>query len=136
MLMQRIRIGKGEKGFTLIELMIVVAVVGILAAIAYPSYQNHIRKANRANAQAFIMNLANKEQIYLSTARAYTNVVADLDTPPVDVTKHYAVTIVLGAGPPPTFTITATPTSTPQAPDGWVALDSAGTKTSEFPNKW
>ena len=124
------------RGFTLIELMIVVAIVGILAAIAFPSYQNHVRKANRANAQAFMMNIANKEQIYLSTARAYTDVVTDLDTPPADVSKHYAFKIVLLPGPPPSFTITATPSSTPQAPDGWVALDSAGTKTSEFASKW
>ena len=45
-------------GFTLIELMIVVAVIGILAAIAYPSYQEHVNKSRRADAQASLFELA------------------------------------------------------------------------------
>ena len=127
-----------SRGFTLIELMIVVAIIGILATIAYPSYQNHVRKANRANAQAVMMDLANKQQIYLSTARAYAMDPKDLIPGglPVDVTKHYDVQFKVDPGPPPTFIITATPTSSSQVPDGWVALDSNGTKTSEFTNKW
>lgn len=47
-----------EKGFTLIELMIVVAIVGILAAIAYPSYQSHVEKTRRNLAEADLLELA------------------------------------------------------------------------------
>jgi type IV pilus assembly protein PilE len=47
-----------NKGFTLIEVMIVVAIVGILAAVAYPSYQDHVRKSRRAEAQSALMGLA------------------------------------------------------------------------------
>ena len=127
----------GDGGFTLMEILLVVVIIGILATIAYPSYQNHVRKANRANAQALMMDLVNKQQIYLSTARAYAPSPTDLiPALPTDVTKHYAIAITLVAGPPPAFSIRATPTSSSQAVDGWVDIDSAGNKTSEHPHKW
>ena len=47
-----------QRGFSLIELMIAVAVVGLIASIAYPSYLDYVRKANRAEAQGSILELA------------------------------------------------------------------------------
>lgn len=68
-----------QTGFTLIELMTVVAIVGILAAIAYPSYQEHIRRANRADAQASLMELAQFME------RSYTRLDA---TPRMRLVRH------------------------------------------------
>jgi type IV pilus assembly protein PilE len=120
------------RGFTLIEIVITVAIVGILVAIAVPSYQGQLRKGRRAEAQAFITQVAQKEQQYLLDARAYAvggTALADLSlTPPTTVSDHYAIRIAAGATTP-SFTITATPTSTVQSPDGTLTLTHTGAKT-------
>jgi len=70
-----------QRGFTLIEVMIVVAIVGILAAIAYPSYTEHIRKGNRADAQASLMQLSQfMERYYTGTGR-YSKTAGETDVP-------------------------------------------------------
>ena len=66
---------KGEKGFTLIELMIVVAIVGILAAIAYPSYQNQLHKTKRADCESALLSLANAMERDYTQNGAYRDMV-------------------------------------------------------------
>lgn len=124
---------KKNQGFTLIELMITVAVVGILAAIAYPSYQSYLRRGHRADAQAYMMDLAQRQQQYLTDNRAYAPDVNSLSAPvPANVAGFYTVQIVTGATPP-TFTITATAKGS-QAPDGNLSIDNTGAKAPS--TKW
>jgi type IV pilus assembly protein PilE len=61
------------RGFTLMELMIVVAVVAILGAIALPSYNQHVIRGNRTAAQRFMMDVADREEQFLNSMRAYTD---------------------------------------------------------------
>ncbi len=129
-----------QKGFSLIELMIAVVIVGILAAVAFPSYQNYVVKSNRAAAQAFMADAASREKQYLLDARSYVSVANNAGftalgmTVPADVSKHYDIAISAPAATPPSFTITANPTSSQQAGDGALTLTSEGAKSP--PDKW
>lgn len=129
----------GKKGFTVVELLIVLAVIGILTAVAFPSYQNHVRKASRASAQAAMMQIADREAQYLLDARNYAVTSTALTTLnvtlPTDVASKYTVTVTAADGSntpsaPPTYTITATPiTGGPQVADGTLQLTHTGAKT-------
>ncbi len=62
---------KHSHGFTLIELMITVAIIGILAAIAYPSYVDQVRKSRRTDAQSLLLQAANRQERYYTTEYEY-----------------------------------------------------------------
>ena len=62
---------KNNHGFTLIELMIVVAIIGLLASIAYPSYQEYVRRGARAEARAAIMQMAQLQERYFTDRGGY-----------------------------------------------------------------
>lgn len=122
-------------GFTLIELLMTLAIVGILASIAYPSYQSYVVRANRSGAQAFMLDVASREKEYLLDARQFQSNLTTLGaTVPSEVSRFYTVTVAVTATPA-AFTVTATPVAgTMQASDGTLTLNSEGQKSPA--DKW
>ena len=123
---------RSAHGFTLIELVIAIGVVGILTAIAYPMYTSSMVKGRRSDAEAVLMDIAQREQQYLLDSRAYAPSVATLNpTIPTSVSSFYTIVIAANAaGSPPSFTASATPLAgTAQAHDATLTIDNTGAKT-------
>lgn len=125
---------KQFKGFTLIEVMIVIVIIAILAAIAYPSYQEYVRSTKRADAQAQMLEVANRLQRFKVANFSYVPIVDDADKPvtlaeirhsgflprPTDALYTLTLTNVT----PTTWTLTARPISgTLMANDGVICLN-------------
>jgi len=127
---------KHAKGFTLIELMIVVAVIGIISMIAIPQYSQYVIRGNRAAAEAFMMDVSNREKQYLIDARDYAPDLTTLSmTAPANVSNNYTVAVSAPVATPPSYTITATPVAgSKQANDGTLTLDDLGNKSPS--GKW
>jgi type IV pilus assembly protein PilE len=124
------------KGFSLIELMIAVAIIGILASIALPSYRNYIIKSSRAAAQTELIELASiQEKIYLNS-NAYTTSITTayngtsaggLGRTSGQTTDGKYDLSITSASPYQTFTITATPVATlSQNGDGNLSIGQNG----------
>ena len=123
---------KNKKGFTLTELLIVVAIVGILASIAYPSYQDSVTKSRRADAQGALQGLAQAMERHYTTEGTYTGA-ASAGAPtifstksPIDGTAVY-YNLLIASATASTYIIGAEPTGA-QAGNGVLLLRSTGTR--------
>lgn len=129
---------KRFSGFTLIELMIVVAVIGILAGIAYPAYSDYVLRAKRADGKAGLLNLQLAQEKYRANCPQYAdgihastltcasggthNLVSSTSSP------NGKYTLAITAGSATSYTLTATPTFT-DAKCNVLGINQAGTKT-------
>lgn len=131
--------GKPEKGFSLIELMIVVAIVGILSAVALPSYRSYIERGDRAAARATLMEVNQFMERYYATNNRYSTAAdgtgspalpARLASAPVDSPKYNIAVSAVGLN---SFTLTATPiNSVSKCRD--LTLTNTGVKGISYPS--
>lgn len=125
-----------SSGFTLIELMITVAIVAILASIALPSYQQYVVRSKRSAAQAQMMDIANRQQQFLIANRNYADkaaLTASGYSLPAEVSGNYGYDVTLSTTGIPGYTLTFTPTGA-QSGDGNLTLTSEGVKSPS--GKW
>ena len=138
------RAGKGglragrcrEAGVTLIELMIVVVVVGILASIAYPSYQQYILRSKRTEGKALLMDIVARQERFYMDRNSYTDDLTALgfsSAEPKSADGNYSASVA--AGPSSDIATSYEVTVSPEWPDGdpecgALTLDSRGVQGS------
>lgn len=136
---------KQQRGFTLMEVMVTVVIVGILAAIAFPSYQDSLRKSRRTDAKnALTQAVANMERYY-NQNNTYAAATMCTSTPPICTTLGTCsggfctttegnYTIALSNIAANTFTITATPLLAGQVVDGPLRVNQLNLKEHDADN--
>jgi type IV pilus assembly protein PilE len=97
------------RGFTLIELMIVVAVVALLAAVGYPSYRDHIARGQRSQGQQYLSDIAQRQEQFLLDQRQYMTAAQVTAIPAPTGIKYGAPAVTVAAGPPPSYTVCIAP---------------------------
>ncbi len=118
---------KKQQGVTLMELLIVIVIIGILAAIAVPAYANHVKKTRRKMAAGCLQENAQYMERWFTSKMTYDGATAQMCT--VEIQPYYTVSLSINA--PRQFTASAVPQAA-QADDkcGTLTLDNKGARTS------
>lgn len=128
-----------NKGFTLIELMIVVAIIGIIGAVAFPSYESYMKKSRRADAKVGMTKIVDREERFYIQNNTYTTAItgaAGLNFSSNQSENGYYSFAITSTDPLANFTVTATAlgiqtsdTDTTAGDCTTMTLDSTGLKT-------
>lgn len=121
-----------NKGFTLIEMMITVTIIGILSSIAYPSYISYINEAHRADAKAILMQSAQDMERVYTANNSYSSGTLSQSVSPVSGTALYNIVFATGQPTASTYTILASPITGSAAendPCGTLSINQLGVKT-------
>ena len=125
---------RSDSGFTLIELMIVIVIIGIIASVAYPSYQESTNKARRADGQAALLDIMNAQERYFTENNTYSTTLSDVGRSGTSEKGHYIVTAAAcGSGITSCVILTATAQGA-QTSDGNLTYNSLGVKLPA--DKW
>jgi len=119
-----------SSGMTLIELMIVVAIIGILAAVVLPSYTKYVERGKRSEARTALLDAAAKQERNYSDNRQYAN---GIGAGTSETGKYTLTSVAAGAGNQ-TFIVTATPLGWTDAACGALTIDQTGAKTESGSN--
>jgi type IV pilus assembly protein PilE len=110
---------KYKHGFTVIELMIAIAILGILVVVGLPAYQQHLRKSRRADARITLENLAAAQELYYFHYHRYAEKFSEIrmvEESVLNLPSEYGLYAITLAGDDFSWSLSATPTG-PQAED-------------------
>lgn len=133
---------KRSKGFTLIELLTTVAIVGILGAVAYPSYTSHLTRSNRTEGQRELLRTANLMEQYFLDHRTYTSDMTKLGlsaSPFITNNKNYKIQAVASSVSASKYQLTAVAINKQATNDSACAnlyVDQTGKRTATSSDCW